>query len=244
MAAIVVAVFILTGLANAALWDRGGGLIYDDVLNVTWLQNANYAMTSGYDADGGMDWYKATSWAANLSYYDSARGKYWDDWRLPQTRPVDGGTLNYNFAYNGSSDIGWNISAPNSAFPYNTGSELAYMYYVNLGNIGQVDINGNPIDPSKYGVKNSGPFFNLNVNDYWSSTPGPVDWYNGKGAFFFYYYHAGMQHVADKATEYAAWAVRDGDVGPATVPIPAGIWLMGSGVLGLGIFRGFKRSMR
>jgi len=28
--------------ANASLWYRGGGLVYDDVLNITWLQNANY----------------------------------------------------------------------------------------------------------------------------------------------------------------------------------------------------------
>lgn len=27
--------------ANAALVDRGGGLIYDTILNVTWLQDAN-----------------------------------------------------------------------------------------------------------------------------------------------------------------------------------------------------------
>ena len=33
----------MNGTAQAMLWDRGGGLIYDDVLKVTWLQDANYA---------------------------------------------------------------------------------------------------------------------------------------------------------------------------------------------------------
>ena len=33
--------FLCVGVANATLWDRGAGLIYDDVLNVTWLQDAN-----------------------------------------------------------------------------------------------------------------------------------------------------------------------------------------------------------
>ena len=45
--------------ANAALVDRGGGLIYDDVLNVTWLQNANAALGSSYDnidGTGRMIW--------------------------------------------------------------------------------------------------------------------------------------------------------------------------------------------
>ena len=31
--------------ATATLIDRGNGLIFDNVLNITWLQNANYAAT-------------------------------------------------------------------------------------------------------------------------------------------------------------------------------------------------------
>jgi hypothetical protein len=34
---------LLNGNANAKLIDRGNGLVYDDSLNITWLQNANYA---------------------------------------------------------------------------------------------------------------------------------------------------------------------------------------------------------
>ena len=75
----------------AALYDRGSGLIYDDVLDITWLQDANYAQTSGYDVqditwlqtinqaddiNGRMTWSEANSWAAQLEY-----GGY-DDWRL------------------------------------------------------------------------------------------------------------------------------------------------------------------
>ena len=54
--------------ANAALIDRGGGMIYDDQLKITWLQNANYAKTNSHDSDGKMNWYEARTWAANLSY--------------------------------------------------------------------------------------------------------------------------------------------------------------------------------
>ncbi len=32
--------------AEALLIDRGGGLIYDTVLDLTWLQNANFAGTT------------------------------------------------------------------------------------------------------------------------------------------------------------------------------------------------------
>jgi len=74
----------LSGAAQAALNDRGGGLIYDDVLDITWLADANYAKTSGYDTDGLMDWAAATTWAANLTY-----GGY-DDWRLPTSDTCTG----------------------------------------------------------------------------------------------------------------------------------------------------------
>lgn len=54
---------------SATLWDRGGGLIYDDVLDSTWLQNANYAATSGYVSnDGYMNWNEAMVWADQLEY--------------------------------------------------------------------------------------------------------------------------------------------------------------------------------
>lgn len=32
---------VAASTANAMLIDRGGGFIYDDVLNITWTQNAN-----------------------------------------------------------------------------------------------------------------------------------------------------------------------------------------------------------
>lgn len=47
----------MSGAAQAALHDRGGDLIYDDVLNITWLRDANLAATNTfglpYDTDLG-----------------------------------------------------------------------------------------------------------------------------------------------------------------------------------------------
>ena len=76
--------------SNAALIDRGGGLIYDTELNITWLQDTNYASTQGFDDDGLMTWPVAMSWAASLGYYDSVRNKTWNDWRLPSALNQDG----------------------------------------------------------------------------------------------------------------------------------------------------------
>ena len=39
--------FVIATPACSELIDRGGGLIYDTELNITWLQDANYAFTSG-----------------------------------------------------------------------------------------------------------------------------------------------------------------------------------------------------
>ncbi len=42
----------LAPTAEAALMSRLGGLaVYDTDRNITWLKDANYAKTSGYDAD-------------------------------------------------------------------------------------------------------------------------------------------------------------------------------------------------
>lgn len=45
-----------SAFAYAGLIDRGNGLLYEDVLDITCLQDANYAQTSGYDDDGYMYW--------------------------------------------------------------------------------------------------------------------------------------------------------------------------------------------
>jgi hypothetical protein len=76
--------------AHADLIDRGGGLIYDTEADVTWLQDANYARTSGFSPNGLMTWEAAMSWAADLEYYDAARDTTWSDWRLPDARNPDG----------------------------------------------------------------------------------------------------------------------------------------------------------
>jgi hypothetical protein len=82
-------VLVIAVPARADLIDRGGGLIYDTELDVTWLQDARYASTSGFDGDGRMTWPLAMSWAAELIYYDSVRDRSWSDWRLPSAKDFD-----------------------------------------------------------------------------------------------------------------------------------------------------------
>lgn len=80
---------LLTTTAHAVLVDRGGGMIYDTDLDVTWLQDANFCTSNptdpacvlaGANASGQMNWTQANTWADNLVY-----GGF-EDWRLPTSQ--------------------------------------------------------------------------------------------------------------------------------------------------------------
>ena len=206
-------VLAISGVAQASLVDRGGGLIYDDVLNVTWLQDANYAKTSGYTnntvspTNNGLLYSgELNAWITTLSYYDSVRNVTYTDWRLPTIAPSNGSNFNYNYAIDGTTDVGFNITSPNS--------ELAYMFNVNL-------------------KANPGLFSNIQPGVYWFGDalgyafyePGPFGYVWG------FDMGTGFQGSYNSDGFSYGWAVRDGDV--AVVPVPAAVWLLGSGLIGL-----------
>ena len=65
-------------LINRGTYD-GVMLVYDSVQRITWLGDANWAKTSGFDEDGEMTWAEARAWTGRLTI-----GGF-SDWRLPIT---------------------------------------------------------------------------------------------------------------------------------------------------------------
>lgn len=220
----------LSGAAQAALQGRdlngsAGSFeaYYDTVLNITWLADANYAQTSGYDADGKMTWAAANTWAANLSFTDGV--KVYDNWRLPTVEPVNGISFNYTYMKDGSTDYGYNIISPQS--------EMAHLYYVTLGNPGFMTpagvVSGCYVNITNTCLDNAGPFSNLQTgNFYWSgsvyATYQNYAWY--------FYFSSGIQDLNYQTGSVYAMAVSPGDV--AAVP-EADTWVMllvGLGLVG------------
>lgn len=213
----------MSGNADAALVGRlaatPGGTdyqaYYDDVADLTWLADANYAVTSGYAAAnasssseintfGQMTFQGANDWVAQLSV-NGATG-----WRLPTTLQPDS-------TCNGSASTGFGC----------TGSELGNLFYNVLGGTSQNDI----VDAHN---ANYNLFSNIQSYTYWSGTVFDLS------SAWSFSFSGGHQSASPKSSLVYAWAVRTGDV--SAVPIPAAAWLFASGLLGLIGFARHKKA--
>jgi len=231
----LIAASLVSGAAQAALEGRdlngsAGSFeaYYDTDLDITWLADANYAQTSGYDADGLMNWATANTWAANLSFTDGVN--VYDDWRLPTVEPVNGSTFNYNSSYNGSTDYGYNVSEQGTAFAGSTGSEMAHLFYDTLNNKGYcpVSTNCSPAGQTGWGLTNKGPFSNLQANHYWSAT----EYAPSTDFAWSFAMGDGWQFAGYKGYGYSALAVSPGDVAAVPEAQTYALMLAGLGLIG------------
>lgn len=101
-----------------------------------------------------------------------------------------------------------------------TGSELGNLFYNVLGGVASSSITD--VHNANYDL-----FSNIQGMRYWSATeyaPNTSNaWYFSMGA--------GNQSTTLKSFSYYGWAVQSGDV--SAVPVPAAVWLFGSGLIGL-----------
>lgn len=221
-------ILIYSSVPHATLIDRGGGLLYDTVLDVTWLQDANYATTSGFDADGRLGIYSARQWVDDLEYYDSNNNITYDDWRLP-TRLED--DLPFHFGW---WVLGGAIDPTPTVGPH---TELSYMYYVNLGLNGYLDTHG--AWATNFGVHGDSTFGgqnnvelvqNLQGGEYWLGF-SMADVSNNYDTQPFTFSMNTGNHNARQHDSLFVWAVRDGDV--ISAPEPSSLFLMIIGILSI-----------
>lgn len=219
-------------VANAALVGRAGGAAYyDDVLDVTWVADANLAASTTFgvaalngafgvmNPDTADDWISAMNGAGYLGV---------SDWRLPVMLDIgDPGCNGIGFEVLSGSDCRFNVLTTDGGTVY---SEMASLFYDTLGNPGFFLPDGtqNPacvgsISPAGICLVNSGPFENVG-SVYWAGLP-PVN-----GFYWFFNFGSGEQNLSNPGS-VRAWAVRDGDI--AVVPLPATAPLLLSGLVAI-----------
>lgn len=194
---------------------NGPEAYYDTAQNITWLADAFQARTSRYQArpwyapGDSLLWPHAMEWAANLTLYGIT------DWRLPASFDTDAPGCVYRVA---GVECG-----PN---PSPASSELAYMFYVTLGNISYA------VQPSGGGLTNTGPFSNLLPGHSWSETE-----FDSNKAWNFNLLFGSQDLDAKTVQGSTAWAVLDGDRGTpmnaTTVPEPSAAALAALGLIAL-----------
>ncbi len=197
---------------NAATFEA----YYDTSTNTTWLADANFAKTSGYDADGLMNWEAAKTWADNLVV-----GNY-SDWSLPFVMDTLNPGCDATYYVGGlAHDCGYNLD---------TGTQLGHLFKVTLGNKAYYNVDATP--QSGWGLSNTGPFSNLQPDLYWSGVG-----YSYYDAFAFYMFSGYQLGVNKRGEQGLAWAQRWGDVAAAVVPEPSTYVLMGLGLAALMVVR-------
>lgn len=174
-------------------------LIYDPDTFLLWFDYTN-------DKD---TWQNQNNWATKMlviplrSDQSCCSSTVLKGWRLPHTLPINGSNYDYDWKTDGSSDNGFNMSAPGTAYEGSGASEMAYLYYNSLGNKGCVDIICNP----GQGLENTFPFKNLIGSYYYSETEynGPPGTFEAPAAWAFYF-NRGQQSnntATDRVSDYA-----------------------------------------
>jgi hypothetical protein len=222
---LLLALGMFTHASHALLIDNLDGTITQERSDgsvLMWLQDGNYIVSSGY-SDALYD-YPALNGRITLlnafAFIDQLNADAhlgYTDWRLPVTYDC----FPHHFEWCGLDPR----------------SEMGYMFYAELGNIGYCsDATGECGQPGS-GLTNAGPFTNLQTESaYWTSTIESRSTYPG---YYIMWFLDGLQDANSPdiwSTNYV-WPVRT----VTAVPLPAALWLFVSGALALAGLRGVRR---
>jgi|WetSurMetagenome_2_1015567.scaffolds.fasta_scaffold91843_3 hypothetical protein len=180
---------------------------------------ANAALTNNgggfiYDSDLNITWY-------DFSYVNPAtNGATWQE------------AINWASGLNAGGVSGWRLPTTSSTAYGDTsasGGEMGHLYYAELGL------------STGTSLSSSGQTYFVNIKDYFYWTG--VDYPGYSNIAFTYEFDIGREWDNSKTSNLVALAVHSGNIGPngPIVPIPAAIWLLGSGLIGLIGVRRYKK---
>lgn len=219
----------LSSSASAKLFNRGGGLIYDSALNVTWLADANYATTDLNDLtvnaiistqstiDGHIlsinDFLKNTAsgiYTGQMSWWGA---KAWAN-HLVYTHPLLGVTYNQwrlpKIPLNSINCTNYNNSSRIDTYGYNCNdSELGRLYYVEFGAIPSLKASGIAASISPE-LEN---FSNIHEGFYHlDNTASPCLNLPDEDCSVYFSFYSGFQWGTLKTNLNYSWVVLDGDI--------------------------------
>ncbi len=228
----------ITSTSQASLIARDGGMVYDDVNNITWAADANLFATQAANnpnlvdeiiaGNGGVIHDTPNPMSPSGTYTLSTA-----DFNTNTGEMTFWGAQAWanNLTLGGYTDWALPTTVPAVSGYNQTGSQMGNLFYTQLGGVEATYIYANH-------NANFNLFSNVQNYAYWSGSeyaPVPdLAWYFFTGN--------GSQTITSKNTQFYAWAVRPGDVAASSVPVPAAVWLFGSGLIGLVSFNRRKQN--
>jgi hypothetical protein len=194
----------MTGAANAALIGRLPATPGGSDWQAYYDDQLDITWAANANINGALNWSNQVAWAAGLNL-GGVTG-----WRLP------------SMDVNGDGVV---VDCSTTSQAACMDNEFGHLYYYGAGTVF-----GSGITASS-----PGPFSNVQSSSaYWSGTEIPLSYPSSSWRFHF---GTGYQGAGPKNLNHFAWAVHSGNVGAvpvsAAVPVPAVVWLFGSGLIGL-----------
>ena len=257
---LTIIILLSAGECKAALYDRGNGLIFSDLTNTTWTQDANLFATQAlsnahlvqdiltanfdnglnasivHDTPNGYDTVaNSGTYSLSTSDFDTSTGTM--NWWGAKAWITYLNSTNYK----GTNQWRLPTESPNKELVQLFNTELKNpTYYLPAPNSSTINPDWTDKAPAVFqdAANNyaNNQFNNINtIKDkdiYWYSTE------NSLTALTAWNYRAGTGYEVStsKSTQFYAWAVHNGDIGLTAVPIPAvsGLFSVGLGLLALG----------
>ena len=170
-----------------------------------------------YDTESDLTWLADANYARTTDYIEanSLGRMVWSEASTWVTGLDINGVSGWRLPETIQPDANCSQQFNESSWGYGcSGSEMGNLFYNVLGN-------------SAGSITNTGPFSNIG-GAYWSAT-------NENAEAWYFSMQSGQQDYYPKSWEFYTWAVHDGEIGVqiSAVPVPAAVWLFGSGLIGL-----------